>query len=211
MSEFFQEVADRKRLVRSFGRKRCGSKSKKCTLRTDNMTNKQIERMSGPVQAYKLNAPISWETFKTYPDEIKAEYLRTITSRYRTTQLLLSEMFGVTPAYLSRYLKDHNLSSTATHARGRKLTEEDTAAWSAFVSGEQHDEEVVGVECEENSVEDITDDAGDETPDAVPDTNLVEFTLTFDSYRNIDDIANYLRILIDPNTHGALEIRYKKS
>ena len=104
---FRQTERDRKRVGRGALHKKGGSKSKKCSLPSDNLTAKELKKMSGPVVSYKMNAPVKWAEFKQWPDEIQRDYISLLVEKYSVGTPELAEMFGVkddTVAILRRAL-----------------------------------------------------------------------------------------------------------
>lgn len=104
---FRQTERDRKRVGRGALHKKGGSKSKKCSLPSDNLTAKELKKMSGPVVSYKMNAPVKWAEFKQWPDEIQRDYISLLIGKYSVGTPELAKMFGVkddTVAILRRAL-----------------------------------------------------------------------------------------------------------
>jgi hypothetical protein len=92
---FRQTERDRKRDGRGAYNKKGGSKSKKCSLPSDKMTQKEWKKMNGPVVSYNMNKPVSWKEFKLWPDDIQREYLQLLMEKYSVGTPELSKMFGV--------------------------------------------------------------------------------------------------------------------
>lgn len=72
---FKQTIKKRKSLARGSFYKKCGSKSKKCSLPSDKMTAKQRKELNGQVMSYNLNKPMTWKEFKELPTDIQKIYL----------------------------------------------------------------------------------------------------------------------------------------
>lgn len=64
MSDFEYDCWQRKRLAQQAKYRKCGSKSKKCSMSTDHMTQKQWKERNGKVVTVNLNQPITWDEFK---------------------------------------------------------------------------------------------------------------------------------------------------
>lgn len=92
----FEETSrERKRVgTGAYSRKR-GSRSKKCTLPSDNMTAGQLKKRNGEVMQYNLNKPMSWYTFKSMPEDLQREYIVKCKEKYGARGRDLAEMFGM--------------------------------------------------------------------------------------------------------------------
>ena len=66
MNAFDSEVRERKRLVSSARHKKNGSKSKRCSLPSDHLTERQWKARCGEIMEYKLSSPVPWAEFKRY-------------------------------------------------------------------------------------------------------------------------------------------------
>lgn len=132
MTDFDYEVATRKRVARSAWHRKCGAKSRKCSLPSDYMTAKQKERLNGPVSSYQMNQPIEWNEFKNYPDDLKRQYLSCLSQSYNVNLSHLAAMFGVCSPTLSKYFKLHNLSDCIT--QNGRMCQDDIVAWQVFLS-----------------------------------------------------------------------------
>ena len=71
MNAFDSEVRERKRLVSSARHKKNGSKSKRCSLPSDHLTERQWKARCGEIMEYKLSSPVPWAEFKRYPRDIQ--------------------------------------------------------------------------------------------------------------------------------------------
>ena len=103
MNDFDYEVYQRKRMASGARHRVCGSKSKKCSLPSDNLTKKQWKERCGEVMSYNLSKPMNWEEFGALPIHIQKEYLLNLISKYSTSARDLSMMFGISPSTFSKY------------------------------------------------------------------------------------------------------------
>lgn len=71
---FINDCRERARISRGAANRVDGSKSKKCTLSTDNMTQREIYAKNGPVITYKLKFPMTEEEYKALPKDLKKLY-----------------------------------------------------------------------------------------------------------------------------------------
>ena len=104
----FRETArERKQIARGAGARRCGSKSKKCTLGTDRMTAAQIRKQNGECKVYNITKPMSWQQFRLLPKDLQEEYLRNLAAMGASRKDVI-EMFGTTRSALGQYINAHH-------------------------------------------------------------------------------------------------------
>ena len=97
---FYRDIKNKKRLVFSARHKKTGSKSKMCSLPSDNLTQKQIRERHGKTIVYNLSKPMDWETFKNIPDHAQEEYLLYLQHQFGATATDISKMLGITAGTL---------------------------------------------------------------------------------------------------------------
>ena len=59
--------------------------------------------MNGEVQTYALNSPMTWEAFKSMPDDIKTIYVKAIRNKFNVSDTKIFEMLGVSQATGQRH------------------------------------------------------------------------------------------------------------
>ena len=80
MTDFEYDAMQKKRIARGdHNRKR---KSRKCTLPSDYLTPAEMKRRNGEVKQYNLSRPLHFEEFIAMPEDLQAEYLRFLRSRF---------------------------------------------------------------------------------------------------------------------------------
>lgn len=67
---FEQTSRERKRIGAGIYSRKRGSRSKKCTLPSDNMTAGQLKKRNGEVMQYNLKAPMGWLVFRSMPADL---------------------------------------------------------------------------------------------------------------------------------------------
>ena len=74
---FIQDVKEKKTTARSarHTRTHCG-RGGRVRLPSDNLSKKELMKMSGECKSYRLNSPMSWDEFKAMPDDIKITYIK---------------------------------------------------------------------------------------------------------------------------------------
>ena len=138
MNVFDAEVRERKRLASNARHKKNGSKSKRCSLPTDHMTEKQWKERCGQVMEYKLNEPIPWAVFKAYPKDIQEMYIKNMVDKYHVTASDLGRLFGCHYGTVSRFCQQHGLQ--VPFAAGRRMSPEEKAAFQRLLAHEGPEE-----------------------------------------------------------------------
>lgn len=128
-----QTNQERKRVGRGAFAKKGGSKSKKCSLPTDYMTRKEILKMNGEIETYKLNVPRKWEEYKQLPTDIRKAYLENLFGKYCGTETAVAKMFGVSRKTLRI---ERGKLGIENAGRNGKPTEAEYATWRAFLGEE---------------------------------------------------------------------------
>lgn len=127
MSDFEYDCWQRKRIAQQAKYRKCGSKSKKCSMSTDHMTQKQWKERNGKVVTVNLNQPITWDDFKALTASMQEEYLKHMMENYGANATSFAAMFGVQPLTIRRHIQMNKLNikfpvghsmSTAQRMRG---------------------------------------------------------------------------------------------
>lgn len=112
MKEFYDEVREKKALVPSSKHRVCGSKSKKCSLPSDNLTEAQKRKLNGPCETYAINKPCDYKTFKAMPHDIAQAWLDYVDGRFQVgIATIVKELWTgeVSAPGASLYLKRNDL------------------------------------------------------------------------------------------------------
>jgi len=136
MNEFDYDVKQKKNIAHgAFARKR-GSKSKKCTLPSDLLTDAQKRKLNGPCASVKLGAPMTWGAFLKLTPSLAEEYLKDLRDSYDVTQQMLAQMFCVHFATVGRVMAERGLSDLFPKTRTTKEKAAlRQAKWDAFCHG----------------------------------------------------------------------------
>ena len=138
---------------------------------SDFMSAKELRAMNGKCETYRMNSPITWDEFKTWPDEHKVTYVKLLRAKYNVPDNALAEMFGVCAPVLCKYFKCWGLSEGRGAASSKRTWDkEGFLAWRNGVKGN-------AVKASETLIEEAVVDP-DETPveEAIenPDETSVE-------------------------------------
>ena len=95
MTDFAYDCLQKKRLARQALHKKNGSKSRRCPMSTDHMTEKQWKERNGKVVSVSFDKPTSWDNFRELSKGAQEEYLRGLLATYGANATNLAEMFDV--------------------------------------------------------------------------------------------------------------------
>ena len=135
--EFNKEISEKKRTASGAFHRKGGSKSKKCTLPSDHLTEAQKRKLSGPVTTVNLNQPITWKDFKPLSDELKKKYLMDVLNSYKPSARMLGEMLGVSLPTVTKELRRLGLpvNTNSPLYHGSEEFKTKRAMWEAFCNG----------------------------------------------------------------------------
>ena len=134
---FKQTEMERKRLTRGAYHKKRGSKSKKCTLPSDRMSQEEKDAMNGEVKTYQIRRPMNWSDFKRLPKDLQAEYLLMLTDKRGAGRKDVADMFGISAQGLSDYLNDHHPGKY--YFKGKRSDQKRFLEW---LGGEAQEEKI---------------------------------------------------------------------
>ena len=215
MSDFEYDCLQKKRIANQAKYRKCGSKSKKCNLPSDRLTNKQWKDKCGPVITYSLNKPMTWDDFKQMPVYVQAEYITNLQKKFGVTAVDLGNMFGVRALTVRKHADANNLG--IEFPRGHAMNAARRAEWVKFL-GEEESEEV-NVPASESLIEgaepvvfNINEDEAQEANDGAiaplePKAMCMKkFSLQFAGVIDVNTIANSLKLILGDKSEGELEI-----
>lgn len=102
---FQQTSHERKRIGAGAYARKNGSKTRKCTLPSDNLTAGQIKKRNGEIMQYKLNQPMKWNEFRSMPKDLQKEYIQKLASEKKARGIDIAEMLGINKNYFSDYAR----------------------------------------------------------------------------------------------------------
>lgn len=132
MNDFDYDALQKKRLARS---DRCRKRStRKCTLPSDYLTPTERKRRNGEMKTYNLSKPMTYAEFLAMPDDLQAQYLRSLRWRFGASDKRIAEMMGVSHPVIRK----HRDRLGIRIAPGTRLpqTELNKEEWTAWVAGE---------------------------------------------------------------------------
>ena len=200
MTEFEYDCYRKKNVAHSAARRKGGSKSKKCSLPSDHMTQKQWKERCGQVMSYNIGRPMAWAEFSQLPKDLKEEYMNNLIEKYNANARTIAEVFGVSVATVFRIVKNDDLN--VTFLKGKHPSGEKYEAFRRFMDGDACVEDV-GVDDVE-VFEEVSEEV--HSTDEVQKTKLDSFTMNFSGEINVDMLANSLRYILSGAKTAKIQI-----
>lgn len=108
---FVEDLRARKAEKTGAAHRKIGSKSKKCSLPSDFLTEKQKRELSGECMSYDLTKVYSWQDFKALPKHIQQEYIQRLVDKYGVGVRTISQtLFGLSFAGLNAHFKREGIA-----------------------------------------------------------------------------------------------------
>lgn len=216
MTDFDYDCYLKKSIAHSAAKRKGGSKSKKCNLSSDYLTEKQWKERCGAVMAFQINKPMKWAEFNQLPKDLKEEYMNKLIDKYSANARGLADMFGVSVATIFRVVKKDNLN--VKFLKGRHPSGEKQEAFTRFINGEDDldeiavtnlvpEQECVPIAAENEACEsDESVVINTQADDREQRTRLDSFTMNFSGDVNVDMIANSLRYILHSGGKAKIQI-----
>lgn len=230
MNDFDYDALQKKRIAAGARHMKRGSRSKRCSLPSDNLTPAQLKRRNGPVSTYKLDAPMRWDDFKSMPVDLQKKYLTNLVETYGATNEMLGDMFYVHPTHVGAVKKALGVVSHNPHRLiGEKKAIRDQM-WAAFCNGvvgggdavketprEPKKVETLPVRCpdelEESAMAPVgTEDAAEAEPVIVkiPMLDMTELSATFNGWFTPEAFLNWIAKLPIPEAEVKIRVSVTK-
>ena len=161
MHDFDYDAMQKKRIARGASHMKRGSKSKKCTLPSDYLTAAQKRRLNGPVSTYKLDEPMSWESFKAMPEDLQKKYILGLQEMYQANDEMIAKLFGKSDVTVGEHRKRLGLNPIGKSRMTRDEKAIRDAKWDAFCNGVVGGKPGEPKKFENNEVEEPHDDIDD--------------------------------------------------
>ena len=87
----------------------CG-KGGRVKFPSDYLSKKELKAMNGDVKSYNLNKPMTWEEFRSMPQDLQIMYIKKLRNEFGVPDIVLSKAMGVCKSSFSKAMKDLNLS-----------------------------------------------------------------------------------------------------
>ena len=132
MHDFDFDIMEKKRIAQGARARKCGSKSRKCTLPSDYLTAAQKKGLNGKVRTYNLSGPMTYNTFRAMPDDLQKEYLLKLRNEMDATLTAMGKMMQCSPETVRQALMRHGIPTNI-----KRMSFESKLRWDAWLKGEQ--------------------------------------------------------------------------
>lgn len=159
MHDFDYDAMQKKRIAR--GASHMKHNRKGCSLPSDYLTDAQKRRLNGPVSTYKLDEPMSWESFKAMPEDLQKKYILNLQETYQANNDMLGKMFGVTGVSVCKMRHALGIGAMGQSKMTRDEVTVRDAKWDAFCNGVVGGKPGEPKKIENNEVEEPHDEIDD--------------------------------------------------
>ena len=98
----------------------CG-KGGRVKFPSDYLSKKELKAMNGDVKSYNLNRPMTWEEFRSMPQDLQIMYIKKLRNEFGVPDIVLSKAMGVCKSSFSRAMSGLNLSlGKSAGAKGKQ-------------------------------------------------------------------------------------------
>jgi hypothetical protein len=150
---FYEDSKQKKQIARSaFAKNHHGGRVR---LPSDNMTGKELRKMSGEVKAYRMNELMKWKEFKALPDDLKVAYIKNLREKWDVPDTYIAKMLGIGRPYFAGEIGRLGLSRGKIYKR-TKYDREGFCEW-AGIGEQQETPQEVAEPTEPELTEDIPD------------------------------------------------------
>lgn len=190
MNDFDFDVMTKKRIARGASARKCGSKSRRCTLPSDYLTDAQKKARNGKLSTYNLSKPMTYEQFKLMPRDLQREYLLKLRNDMHASARIIALMFGCSDETVRCAIHELGIG---TGGKKMVMSHDQLARWYNWLSGDAANTQV--------SVDEPETDAVVETISALAEETEAE-------PEPVDnDISNAKEIKYAALTSGELNLR----
>ena len=159
MHDFDYDAMQKKRIAR--GASHMKRKRKGCSLPSDNLTAAQKRRLNGPVSTYKLDEPMSWESFKAMPEDLQKQYILRLQENYGANDEMIGKMFKKSDTVVLRLRNALNIKPLGKCKLNRNEKAICDTKWEAFCNGVVGGKPGEPKKIENNEVEELHDEIND--------------------------------------------------
>lgn len=168
MNDFDFDVMTKKRIARGAAARKCGSKSRRCTLPSDYLTDAQKKARNGKMSTYNLSKPMTYEQFKLMPRDLQREYLLKLRNDMHASSRVIAQMFGCSYETVRVVIRNLGINTG-----GKKLymNLDQLMRWNNWLSGDAANTPVAVTEPETETEAETISAAAEETEDASAPVN----------------------------------------
>lgn len=133
MNDFDFDVMTKKRIARGAAARKCGSKSRRCTLPSDYLTDAQKKARNGKMSTYNLSKPMTYEQFKLMPRDLQREYLLKLRNDMHASARVIAQMFGCSDETVRVVIRNLGIN---TGGKKMLMNLDQLMRWNNWLSGD---------------------------------------------------------------------------
>ena len=133
MNDFDFDVMTKKRIARGAAARKCGSKSRRCTLPSDYLTDAQKKARNGKMSTYNLSKPMTYEQFKLMPRDLQREYLLKLRNDMHASARVIAQMFGCSDETVRVVIRNLGIN---TGGKKMYMNLDQLLRWNNWLSGD---------------------------------------------------------------------------
>lgn len=168
MNDFDFDVMTKKRIARGAAARKCGSKSRRCTLPSDYLTDAQKKARNGKLSTYNLSKPMTYEQFKLMPRDLQREYLLKLRNDMHASTRVIAQMFGCSDETVRVVIRNLGIN---TGGKKMYMNLDQLMRWNNWLSGDAANTPVAVTESETETETETISAAAEETEDASAPVN----------------------------------------
>ena len=163
MNDFDFDAMQKKRIASGARHKRNGSKSRMCSLPSDNLTAAQQKKLNGECKSWNLNEPMDWETFKAMPHDLQVQYVKGLHSRFSVGYNQLGrDLFRLSTNAVRNYFRQNGVTCTIVAGRISRAEQE---VWEHWIHGGEYFDAEVSEELSIPELEVVQEEQPEEQPE----------------------------------------------
>ena len=136
-----EDIKKKKQAGSGYRYKKNGSKSKKCSLPSDNLSKKELNKMNGECKVYNLSEKMNYSNFCAMPFDLQIKYLEMLRDKFGASQTDIAKMMNVAPSTLASHRYKFLNNKPVFPSSNRPRLDKD--AWRRFINGEKAEDTVV--------------------------------------------------------------------
>ena len=147
--------------------------------------------MNGDVKSYNLNRPMTWEEFRSMPQDLQIMYIKKLRNEFGVPDIVLSKAMGVCKSSFSRAMSELNLSlgksagATSKQWFGSEKSSKFFEYWNKF----ENKEDAVKDDGVEEEAEVVEEDKVENEDEVVKETDISE--INYNDYASVDELFRY--------------------
>ena len=209
MNDFDFDVKQKKALIPSAKRRKCGMRSKACTLPSDYMTEGEKRKLNGEIVTINMNEPVKYRDLIKASKDVQRQYLKHLQDDYNASVRMLTECLGVSYQTVRNLLTDLGISR---QKNARKATMEEHLIWNNFCNPNgvpfepMQEEAVVSEEIPDKPKVGYGEPIPAYYKDGSGDIELTGLTVTL--YGSTYDVCKRIVEILGADSHGRFTVRF---